>query len=62
MEGLMQTTPLTVGAMFRRAETMWATKPLATATRSGVQRTTYGAWADRTRRLGGVLDELGHLG
>jgi fatty-acyl-CoA synthase len=59
MEGLMQNTPLTVGTIFRRAETMWPTKRLATAGRAGVERTTYGDWADRTRRLGTVLDDLG---
>src|SRR5436305_11419959 len=38
MEGLMQNTPLTVGAVFRRAEAMWPTKRLATAGRAGVDR------------------------
>jgi fatty-acyl-CoA synthase len=59
MEGLMQTTPLTVGALFRRAETMWGTKRLTTATRAGPARATYSEWTDRTRRLGSVLDDLG---
>ena len=30
-----------------------------TATATGIERTTYGDWAERTRRLGGVLDDLG---
>ena len=30
-----------------------------TVTRDGRERTTYGTWAERTHRLGGVLDELG---
>src|SRR5690606_5214132 len=30
-----------------------------TATATGRERSTYGEWADRTRRLGGVLDQLG---
>src|SRR5207245_7878098 len=35
------------------------TKEGVTATATGRERTTYGAWAERTRRLGGVLDSLG---
>jgi fatty-acyl-CoA synthase len=58
MEGLMQEAPLTVGAIFRRAETIWPAKRLAVAGSAGIQRTTYGAWAERTRRMGGVLDAL----
>ncbi|MFQ3328615.1 MAG: fatty-acyl-CoA synthase [Candidatus Poriferisodalaceae bacterium] len=52
-------TPLTLDYFFRRAEKLFADKELVTATSSGVLRTTYGTWADRTRRLGGVLDKLG---
>ncbi len=59
MHGLMQETPLTLGGIFRRAETLWPTKRLATAGPGGIERTTYGQWADRTRRLGTVLDTLG---
>jgi fatty-acyl-CoA synthase len=59
MHGLMQETPLTLGGIFRRAETLWPTKRLATAGPAGIERTTYGEWADRTRRLGTVLDDLG---
>ncbi|HEY3810701.1 MAG TPA: long-chain fatty acid--CoA ligase [Acidimicrobiales bacterium] len=59
MHGLMQESPLTVGGIFRRAETLWPTKRLATAGPEGVERVTYGEWADRTRRLGTVLDTLG---
>jgi fatty-acyl-CoA synthase len=59
MQGLMQETPLTVGTIFRRAEALWPTKRLATAVGAGVQRMTYGEWADRTRRLGSGLDALG---
>jgi fatty-acyl-CoA synthase len=55
----MQTTPLTLDGIFRRAETLWPSKRLLTATPRGIERSTYGAWADRTRRLGSVLDELG---
>ena len=59
MQGLMQTGPLTLDAIFRRAETLWPSKRLLTATPGGVERSSYGAWAQRTRRLGGVLDDLG---
>jgi len=59
MQGLMQQTPLTLDGIFRRAEVMWPTKQLITATGSGLERTDYGTWAERTRRLGGALDALG---
>ena len=52
-------TPLTLDYFFRRAERLFADKELVTATSADVVRMTYGTWADRTRRLGGVLDELG---
>jgi fatty-acyl-CoA synthase len=59
MQGLMQDVPLTLDRIFSRAESIFATKRLSTATPSGVERTTYGEWAARTRKLGGVLDALG---
>jgi fatty-acyl-CoA synthase len=59
MRGLMQPYPLTLVHPFERAERLFGDKPIATATPSGLQRTTYAGWADRTRRLGGVLDALG---
>jgi fatty-acyl-CoA synthase len=59
MQGLMQEMPLTVGGIFRRAETLWPTKQVVTAGPSGLVRTTYGDWAERTRRLGSALDDLG---
>jgi fatty-acyl-CoA synthase len=59
MQGLMQDVPLTLDLIFNRAEQLWPTKRLLTATPTGVERTTLGAWAERTRRLGGVLDDLG---
>ncbi|MGH9095727.1 MAG: long-chain fatty acid--CoA ligase [Acidimicrobiales bacterium] len=56
----MQDYPLTLSTVFRRAERLWSDKRLVTATAGGdLDRTTYGAWAERTRRLGGVLDALG---
>jgi fatty-acyl-CoA synthase len=45
--------------LFHRAETLWADKELISVAAGRVRRTTYGAWAERTRRLGSVLDRLG---
>jgi len=65
MQGLMQDTPLTVPLIFRRAERLFGDKAIVTAGRkpgdgpAPLARTTYAEWADRTRRLGGVLDALG---
>jgi fatty-acyl-CoA synthase len=59
MLGLMQDHPLTLTHFFDRAERLFPEKEVVTATASGRERVTYGAWAERTRRLGGVLDALG---
>src|SRR5688500_18784333 len=59
MQGQMQSYPLTLVHPFERAERLFADKPIVSATPTGTQRTTYREWADRTRRLGGVLDALG---
>jgi fatty-acyl-CoA synthase len=59
MQGLMQQTQLTMPHMFERAERYFRDKEIVTATPTGKQRSTYGEWADRSRRLGGVLDQLG---
>ena len=59
MQGLMSSSPLTLPQVFDRAERLFADKHVATATPAGVERTTYGEWAERTRRLAGALDELG---
>ena len=59
MQGLMQDYPLTLPHFFQRAERLYPAKTVATATPTGVERTTYGEWAARTRRLGGALDVLG---
>jgi fatty-acyl-CoA synthase len=58
MRGLMQDTPLTVDAIFRHAARHFGDQALATNGPAGVRRTTYAEWAERTRRLGGVLDTL----
>ena len=59
MQGLMQDTPLAMPHLFNRAESLFAKKEIVTATGAGVERTTYGEWAHRSRKLGGVLDTLG---
>jgi fatty-acyl-CoA synthase len=59
MQGQMQSYPLTLVHPFERAERLFADKPIVSATPTGIRRTTYGQWAERTRRLGGVLDALG---
>ena len=55
----MQDTPMTLVHMFERAELYHRDKTIVTATATGRERTTYAAWAERTRRLGGVLNDLG---
>jgi acyl-CoA synthetase (AMP-forming)/AMP-acid ligase II len=59
MQGLMQDVPLTITHLFDRAEKYHGHKEIITATPQGVERTTYGQWARRTRQLAGVLDTLG---
>jgi fatty-acyl-CoA synthase len=59
MKGLMQDQPLTLTHFFDRAERLFPSKEVVTATATGRERETYGEWADRTRRLGSVLDTLG---
>src|SRR4051812_47346057 len=58
MQGQMQEYPLTLVHPFERAERLFSDKAIATAGPDGLHRTTYGEWAERTRRLGGVLDGL----
>jgi len=64
MQGLMQETPLSLPMMFRRAERLFGDKTVVTAGRkpadgpAPTECITYATWADRTRRLGGVLDAL----
>ena len=59
MQGLMQDVPLSQIQLFDRAEQLFADKELVTATAVGRERITYGEWAARTRKLGGVLNDLG---
>src|SRR5918995_112263 len=58
MRGLMQDYPLTVDSMFRHVEQHHGDGTIVTNNPGGVTRTTYAEWAQRTRRLGGVLDTL----
>jgi fatty-acyl-CoA synthase len=62
MQGLMQDRPLALTHFFDRAERLFPRKEIVTASHDGLSRITYGEWADRTRRLGDVLDTLGISG
>ncbi len=59
MLGSMSDTPLALPHLFGRAERLFPAKTIVTATPAGRERTTYGAWAERTRRLAGAFDVLG---
>jgi fatty-acyl-CoA synthase len=59
MQGLMQDVPLTLPHFVDRAERLFGDKQVVTVTAGGRERVTYADWAERTRRLGGVLDDLG---
>jgi fatty-acyl-CoA synthase len=62
MQGLMSSYPLTLPSIFHRAERLFGAKTMTTLTAAGKERTTYGDWTDRTRRLAGALDGLGISG
>lgn len=59
MRGTMMDFPLTLTHLFDRAERLFPNKEIVTNTPQGIERTSYGAWADRVRRLGSALDALG---
>src|SRR3954468_22993286 len=59
MHRLMQDPPRAMPHLFNRAETLFPKKEIVTATGAGKERISYGDWAARTRKLGGVLDTLG---
>ena len=59
MLGVMQDVPLSISHLFDRAEKYHGRKEIITAVPDGRERRTYAQWAERTRRLGGVLDRLG---
>ncbi|WP_166678595.1 long-chain fatty acid--CoA ligase [Kribbella voronezhensis] len=58
MKGLMQDYQLSLDTIFRRAEEYYPDKTVYTGGPAPTL-TTYAEWAERTRRLGGVLDTLG---
>src|SRR4051812_36976336 len=58
MRGLMQDYPLTIDAIFRHVEQHYGDGTVVTNGPDGVTRSTYAEWAQRTRKLGGVLDQL----
>jgi fatty-acyl-CoA synthase len=59
MQGTMQHEPLTLPPVFDRAERLFADKVIVTGTATGRDRTSYGEWADATRRLATALADLG---
>ena len=59
MQGTMQDHPLTLVHFFDRAESLFFDKGVSTATPTVSSGRPTGEWAERTRRLGGVLDALG---
>jgi fatty-acyl-CoA synthase len=59
MQGLMQDAPLVLPHLFGRAERLFPRKQVVTATATGRERIDYGTYAERARRLGGVLGDLG---
>src|SRR5687767_10816755 len=59
MQGTMLDFPLTLPHFFDRAEQLFWDKEIVTASATGLERTTYGRWAERTRRIGDVFDKLG---
>jgi fatty-acyl-CoA synthase len=58
VRGLMQDYPLTLPYVFDRFERLFTDKQLVWSTATERRRTSIAEWADRTRRIGGVLDAL----
>jgi len=59
MQGLMMDYPLTLQPMLERARRLYARKEIVTKAGPGLERTTYGAWAERVGRLANALAKLG---
>jgi fatty-acyl-CoA synthase len=55
----MMDYPLTIRSIYERARKLFPDKQLVTRRPGGVERTTYGDWAERVARLAGALRELG---
>jgi fatty-acyl-CoA synthase len=51
----MMDYPLTVRSIYDRARKLFPDKQLVTRRPGGVERTTYGDWAERVARLAGAL-------
>jgi len=51
-------TPLSLAHLFDRGTKLHSAKEIVTALPNGKQRVTYAEWGERTRRLGGVLNDL----
>ena len=59
MRGLMMDYPLTLSAIFRRAEQLFRSREIVSRNPDkSLHRYTIGDWADRTRRLAGALAAL----
>src|SRR5438105_14927539 len=59
VQGRRKEYPLTLPMIFHRAVELFGDKRILTASPRGLEDTTYADWGERTRRLGGVLDDLG---
>ncbi|MCW2525065.1 MAG: Acyl-CoA synthetase (AMP-forming)/AMP-acid ligase, partial [Frankiales bacterium] len=59
MLGYMQEGALTIDAMFHHVERHYGEKNVTTNSPTGRQRMSYRQWAERVRRLGGALADLG---
>src|SRR5437870_10751463 len=60
MNGLMMDFPLTLSAIFRRAETLFGAREIVSRNADkSIHRYTYADWAPRTRRLARALAGLG---
>jgi fatty-acyl-CoA synthase len=55
----MMDYPLTVRSIYERARALFPDKQLVTRRPGGVERTTYGDWAERVARLATALRDLG---
>jgi fatty-acyl-CoA synthase len=55
----MMDYPLTIRSIYERARRLFPDRQLVTRRPGGVERTTYGDWAERVARLAGALRELG---
>ncbi len=59
MDGLMMDRPLLIKRIAERAETVFPERELVARTQDGIERSSYGAVVERSRRLASSLVELG---